>query len=342
MNNKKQEAIKGIKEDVRKEVFRWLNKWKLYIIGGFSIASIFGFIIMCHYIYKTVTKNTAKFISNSVAVKFAEPTIKQTLNDVAMNQAKVIIEKEVNPGIKQIKQYIEKELTSFNEYINDFKTQSEEEYNVLNNEIKKIRKEIVRFKKYLDNTKAKYSSEYEELEQQVKILEKRSELTRLADKAIANGDSKAFEDLKKYTSQNVSENISDTAKAELLRVKKFYIGMTRIKGRDISYKGLLGRKYTGDEISTSVLIKNLKTNSDWRVRVKSAELLGKRKEENIAKVLLKAVKEDENLNVRKEALDAFEKVSGYQSSDVLDYKPALEWWEENKKEIELEFKDKNK
>ena len=79
-------------------------------------------------------------------------------------------------------------------------------------------------------------------------------------------------------------------------------------------------------------------NNEWTVRVMAASALKNRKEKGVPDVLLNAARNDQKLDVVKEAIDSFESVTGYTSSDVFGYESAGLWWEQNRQEVESQLK----
>ena len=100
--------------------------------------------------------------------------------------------------------------------------------------------------------------------------------------------------------------------------------MTRIKGVSIVAEESDGRKTKDDEISTQILLKNLANHEDWQIRAKAAQLLKDRKEEIVSEALLKAVKSDPRLDVRKLALKSFAIINDVELPDVFDAQCAIE------------------
>jgi hypothetical protein len=321
--DEKKKIIDSLKEDIRKELFNWAKKWRGIIIGSLSIASVVGFIKMYDSVYKKVHENTSKYITESITTKFADPAIKTTLENVAIGQAKKIIEDEIKPAVQYIKE------------------ESHKEYSMLTKDIEEIKSEIVLFKEYLGDTKINFANEYNTLSNEVAIIKERNRLAELADNAIANGDSVAFEQLKSYISVPSKSEMVNAAKAELLRVKNFYIRTTRIKAKTFSFTSSDGEKLPDTEATTQVLLNSLAKDKDWRVRARSAQLLKSRKEKNVPDALLEAARSDLMLDVRKNALKSFNLLTGFPQADIFDYKPAINWWKENKQQFDEQI-DKNK
>jgi len=110
---------------------------------------------------------------------------------------------------------------------------------------------------------------------QLDVLNRRNELTALADKAISNGDRAAFNKLAD------SSYSMDTA-AEFLRIKSFYASFNRIPlSMDIHLDNNTSIK--NDKLSTDDLIANLLKNTHWQIRGKCAHLLTSRKEKKCLK-----------------------------------------------------------
>jgi hypothetical protein len=125
----------------------------------------------------------------------------------------------------------------------------------------------------------------------------------------------------------------EMALSEILRVKQFYITTSRIKNVSIKASDRAGPVRSDDQIPTDILISELKNSSDWKEQAKAAELLANRREKNVPQALLESVCENPVLDVVKVALNSFEAVTGYKSSDVFDCRAATSWWKENKQRV---------
>ena len=171
-----------------------------------------------------------------------------------------------------------------------------------------------------------------ELSKEVDILKKRNELILLADKAIGDGCRESYEKLEAMivNGKGEAKEINVAALSELLRVKTFYIGVTRIKTIELQYKEKDGNLQKDNDISTEVLARTLINSKDWRYRTKAAQLLRQRKEEIVISALIKAMISDKRLDVIKECINSFSAITGYKKADVLKHKPLLIWWAQNK------------
>ena len=210
---------------------------------------------------------------------------------------------------------------------------------VAKNEAKAILKDeiqpaITKFRTDLDNYRTDFSGGYNSLANEIEILQGRNKLVQLADSAIAEGNRSAFEELENISKDLTKDKLSKVARAEMLRVKKFYVGMSRIQGVDLALTDTEGNKIENEEIPTDALISGLLNKDvDWQLRAKAAELLKKCKEKKVPEKLLKAIQEDSNLDVVKTSLESFEAVTGFKSTDVFSYELVEKWWSENKEEV---------
>ena len=204
-------------------------------------------------------------------------------------------------------------------------------------QLHKIQADTVSSKNFIFEIKGKISKEYDALALEVQTLKERNMLTKLGDKAIAEGSSNALEELKSYIKNPKKVELKSFAIAEILRVKIFYISGTRMKGMSITTTLADGTKKLNADIPTSYLIDALKNNADWIARAKAAELLGSRIERGVPESLIAAF-QDARLDVAKTALDSFASITGFTSNDVLGFSYAEEWWEKNKSEASKKLK----
>lgn len=168
---------------------------------------------------------------------------------------------------------------------------------------------------------------------QLEILTQRNNLVALADKAIL-GDRNSLESLQEL----VNEDVSKTAViAEILRVKSFYIGGSRIAGTEYKKNG---EKIEPKDIETQVFAANLvNPNAAWKLRGQIAKTLSGRKEKVSLEAIVKCIKGDESLDVLKVCINSFEVITEYKSGDVLNPQKLLQWWEENKEETLAKLND---
>jgi hypothetical protein len=167
------------------------------------------------------------------------------------------------------------------------------------------------------------------------LIDKENELfviQKLKKRAI-DGEYDAYNSLKNYHSKD--HDLFERAETAIIEIKLSYIGISRIKGIEIHRTKDDGTRIEEDDFETNWLIKDLKKNQNWRVRTKAANLLGDRKGIDVPDALLDSMETDANLWVRKEALDSFEKVTGFIASDVFQFEEGLprKWYIENKDSV---------
>jgi len=165
----------------------------------------------------------------------------------------------------------------------------------------KLQNDVKSFDSYLKDTRDKIVKEYTTLSAEINTLKELNRLSLLGARALVDGVSDAFTDLETYSNDPKKQSFKIFAVAEILKVKGFYISVTRIKGIILPYTAPDGSKKTEAEIPTRILISFL-SSSDWPSRAKAAELLANRSEKGVPEALIKAFN-DSNLDVRKIALD---------------------------------------
>lgn len=294
----------NIVSEIKTDIKKWYKKWAKFIIGGFSLLTIYALF----QIYNNVVNKSEEFITKSITLKFAEPKITYTLNEVAENQAQKIIENNLDPAIQKATSSINQKIESFEKDLQEFKD--------------------------------KYDSELKKLAKEVEYLKNRNVVLKLSDQAIATGDAAPFEELENIYDTSTDNDIKMIALSEVFRVKSHFATMTRIKGITVKYsEPRTGKEFAENEIPTEALIQGLKEAEPWQYRARIAELIKSRKEKKVPEALLGAIKNDKKLEVRKKAIDSFESITGFTSRDVFKYNPVKEWWEQNKKNVEKDLRD---
>lgn len=158
------------------------------------------------------------------------------------------------------------------------------------------------------------------------------EIQKIKNRAM-DGEYDAYSSLRNYQSED--SDLLERARAAVIEVKLSYIGTTRIKGIEIHRTKEDGTRIEEDDFETIWLIEDLINHQNWRIRIKAANLLAKRKEIDVPEVLLEAMENDPNLWVRKGALDSFERVTGFIARDVFQFETGepREWYLKNKDEV---------
>ncbi len=162
------------------------------------------------------------------------------------------------------------------------------------------------------------------------ILKERNRLTSYADEAIATGARTPYEKLWASLEDPRLTNLIHATRSEILRVQNYYLSGSRLDQYQISvadyYPDLISLR--DSQLKDDQLIALLLNNKNpWQVRMKSANLLGQRRSTAVGDALAKAIKDDNNLDVVKEATFSFEQMTGYRAR-IFETSTLDAWWKE--------------
>ena len=218
---------------------------------------------------------------------------------IARKESKAVIDKanEARRGFDKASEEVEINLQKSNERITLAENNFLQNFNKLTREIEEIKKD---------------------LSAELAILKERNQLVSLADKSINNSNREAFDELMKIASDdNELPNRKSMAMAEVLRVKSHYVSGTRLTGVEIELKQPDQVILRDSDIPTEDLINILQGHWDMLKRAKAAKLLSKRKEKEVPEALILAMKSDKCLDVLKESIESFVKVTECKQKDVV-------------------------
>ena len=111
----KTEIIKSLRKSIFTDILKAIG-----IISVVTGLSIFG-------IYMNVKGKIENILINKIEKQFEEPTINTLVQNVAKNEAKTILDKQILP-----------EVSNFKSYIDDIKTKYKTDYNTLKKEISEL------------------------------------------------------------------------------------------------------------------------------------------------------------------------------------------------------------
>jgi hypothetical protein len=169
------------------------------------------------------------------------------------------------------------------------------------------------------------------------VLKKRNELVLLADKAISTGDRKSFERLEELSSScSIDSTEALQARSESLRVRVHYVSGTSLK--NIYMKRTDGTVVNLGSLSTDDLISILLKAKNWEYRGLAAQALQSRKEIKVPDALIESMKSEPQLEVLRESIASFARVTGYPKNDVFLTEPIYSWWKGNKILVEAGLK----
>jgi hypothetical protein len=276
-----------------RRTLKWVG-WGITILVFFTGVSLLG-------IYFKVTRYLETTLVTNISEQFQTPKIKNTVEEVAKNEANEILIKQVNPEVEQFKSQTGEKVKKFEDFLVELKHQYEKDYQILSNEIAK--------------------------------LKKRNEIAQLGDKGVLEASRDSLEELERMVENVESADIKTAAAAEIARIKIFWTGATKIKGIPLT---LYGVKLS--ELKTKALIDDLLNNNDWVVNALAAQELGNRKEKGVSEALLQCIDKNRNLEVVRDALRSFEKVTGFDSPDVFGRDLTDKWWKEHSDEVNPKMK----
>jgi hypothetical protein len=171
------------------------------------------------------------------------------------------------------------------------------------------------------------------------VQAERLKLSKLADEAIEKRNRSAYFQLKGYAKDSSYPVLLRlVADAEWTRASNQYVTTnSQVEKFSITYIGVDNVEKINQKIPTSILISYLHNDPDWKVRAKAAQLLGVREEKGVPESLIEAL-QDDNLDVVREALDAFGRITDF---DVrfFDLERPKQWWEQNKDKINNKLKE---
>lgn len=162
------------------------------------------------------------------------------------------------------------------------------------------------------------------------LLKERNRLTSYADEAIATASRASYEKLWAALDDPRLANLVHASRSEILRVQNYYLSGSRLEQYQISVAdyypdqaNLRDAQLKDDQLIT--LLSNGK--NPWQVRMKSANLLGQRRSTAVGDALVKAIKNDNNLDVVKEATFSFEQMTGYRAR-IFETASLDAWWKQ--------------
>lgn len=281
-------------------IWRRVQKW---LIGGFSVLTLISLLSLVFGLYKAYIGGIKLFeniLVENVSREFQTPKIKDTIEDVAKSQANAILKNQVNPEVEKFKSQTGAKVNQFEDFLAKLKQQYEKEYKVLSEEIAK--------------------------------LKQRNDIAQLGDRATSDASRDSFEKLEEIRNKAENADMKAAAHAEIARIKSFWSAVTRVRlGLTLDK---FGEKKKQSDYTTHELIEMLLTNNDFRARVLVARELAIRKEKRVPQALLKCMETDRDLEVAKNALESYGRLTGFEINDVFDFNRAQIWWNEHSKEVD--------
>ena len=145
--------------------------------------------------------------------------------------------------------------------------------------------------------------------------------------AITQASRRAFRDLSAIADSDASPEIRQLALSEVMRVKAFWISVSRTAAITIDKDG---KAIKPSDLKTCEVVEEVLHNPNWPVRAVLSLELGGRRTEKVPEALLEVVERDDNLEVVRDAVNAWSLLTGYHSPDVFGSPHVADWWKENR------------
>lgn len=299
MAGKPQTLSKGQSEEVVAILRKQLLTWGLVFLAIFTAVT--GLSLW------GIKKRVENIAIQRIAKQFEEPYISALMKQVAEGQAKSILEQQVVPEVSRFKSEVGTQISDFDAYLKELKV--------------------------------KYEQDYTSLSAELATLKKRNEIMKLGDLGTQAADRSALEELERIERESQDVSIKTAASSEIARIKSFWVGITRLKGQELSGTSPDGKKKKSSDFSTAEIIHEMLSHPLWNVRALAAQALRNREEKGVPEALIMCIKNDRNLEVVKDAVKSFEGVTGFDSPDVFSADRIESWWKENAEETLKKLKD---
>jgi hypothetical protein len=199
------------------------------------------------------------------------------------------------------------------------------------------------FDTFLHKLREENLQTYAALAGQLETIKKRTQLMELADRAVSEGDRKAFDQLMQVFNAE-DHPLKPLAGSLIFQVKSFYLAGSRTGGHKLVIRRF-ARLATDDpqpptdesSYSTDDLVYALQYSEHWADRAKAAELLRLRRRKEVPDALFNSMLSDEHLEVVRNAVRSFEGLTGYQSRDIFGQDGIEGWWHDHRDEVLREF-----
>ncbi|MSR77098.1 MAG: hypothetical protein EXS63_02570 [Candidatus Omnitrophica bacterium] len=260
-----------------------------------NILMIWSVILSVASIFM-VTRSTmmmSDVIDKSIADRFSSVQVSKSLMEVAQKQAKGMIEKTLDPAIQ------------------DF--------------TKKMGETAL----YIEKSRGRFDDKYALLAKKSALIDEKKTILKLSEQSL-RGYRKAYDELALRSEREAPEELAQMAKTELLRIEKAFRLTTRMDGTSVNYADQTGKGLIDDAVPTDVLIRKMRESPSWKIRARAAQLLGNRVDSDLPDILLEAAEMDPYLDITKQALESFSKMTGYDGAEIFGIRQARSWWKESK------------
>jgi len=208
-----------------------------------------------------------------------------------------------------------------------------------------VQPSIERFDSDLKKIKEEANEKTASIDSELARLKKRNDLTALADRAITQGDVKAYRQLEKMATASPDDGEDTNANvAELFRVFSAYSLFAPTRGQSVivNVAQINPQKTKEDELDYDELI-GIWEGAKGIGRAKIALLLQKKTKLNSfsqAEWVIAQLEQDNHLETIMRLNSLFMKITGYDKGGKLDGSDILAWWKEHKEEVRTKDTDK--
>lgn len=244
----------------------------------------------CAFLVYRIYTGTDHFISGEVSKQLVNPVFNETVAAITTTELKQKMDKLVGPVVDEFKAG------------------------------------VTELRHELQASKTEFDLKYEQLSGEVQIMNDRRHLLKLADHAIL-GSHRAYKELLSYRETAPLIELTQLASAQIAQVEAHYENKSPLLDVHVNYQAEDGKGFIDDEVPTEPLIEVMLNSPHWKVRVKAAELLGRRVEVGVPEFLLTSAGKDPMLDVVKQALRSFSATTGYVLEKPLSVEAAAEWWQ---------------
>ncbi|HYJ05555.1 MAG TPA: hypothetical protein VEX43_10500 [Chthoniobacterales bacterium] len=258
-------------------------------------------------------------VESQIMQELKKENVQKTMELAAGKEAAALLAKSVEPNIKAFQQKLDTSLAELEARFREF------------NDV-------------IQKNEQKSASNVENLRTELSRLQKRNNLTALADKAISEGDVVSYRRLETLMKTSEGEE-KNAATSELIRVYQTYSifsGISRTSGVELNIPEINPTKTKEEELEIEDLLPLLKELDNPLARVKVAHLLWKKAKRGsfkTAEAIVEALKKETHLEAFKNLGLAFQMATGRGPEGKLDKRELLQWWEENKSRLRKEDTD---
>ena len=289
-----------ILKKLRQQVYR-VFLGELSVVG---IISILGLGFGLWKAYNGAVTKLENIVVERVTAQFQEKNIKSTVQRVAGNEAAKVISQNVEPAAR------------------------------------KVDEQLQNFEKFLDDRKAQYDADLAAFRKELDVLTKRNELTRMADRAIADGSLAEYQRLQKMLNEETDGDLKAAESAEVFRVVSAFstFSPSRATAAKFDVPMINSRKANENELSDDEVVDILIHDQAPLDRAHAAFLLQERTMTlQIAQALRDAIDRETHLEALRFEKAAFDRISGFQRGGAIDGKEEVKWFDQNVERLRKEL-----